>query len=175
MGPLLFLIYINDISIINEVIGISLFADETAIVGSGKTPMFIKYFSKDVQSINDWSNVNKLSINTDKSKLMAFGKEILDSKISITGQTMENMDSFKYLDIEVDKKLNFNNQAKKICTKVSKFNGVLYRGRSCFSKQSLPKFYMTYVILIISYGLIAYGYTSKKNLDKNFLIQKKII
>ena len=76
LSPLLFLIYINDISIINEVTEISLFADDTALVGSGKTPMFIKDFSKDVQSINNWCNVNKLSINTDKSKLMAFGKDL---------------------------------------------------------------------------------------------------
>ena len=45
---------------------------------------------------------------------MAFGKDLSDSKISFAGQTMENMDSFKYLGIEVDKKLNFNNQTEKI-------------------------------------------------------------
>ena len=58
--------------------------------------------------------VNKLSINTDKSKLMAFGKDLSDSKISIAGQTMENMDSFNCLGIEVDKKLNFKNQTEQI-------------------------------------------------------------
>ena len=106
---------------------------------------------------------------------MAFGKDLSDSKISFAGQIMENMDSFKYLGIEVDKKLNFNNQTEKFAEKMSKFTGVLYRGRSCFSKQSLLKFYTAYVILIISYGFIAYGCTSKTNLDKIFLIQKKII
>ena len=113
----MFLIYINDISAFNEVTEISLFADDTAIVGSGKTPMFLKEISKDIQSFDDWCNVNKLSINTDKSKLMAFGKDLSDSKISFAGQTMENIDSFKYLGIEVDKKLNFNNQTEKICKK----------------------------------------------------------
>ena len=103
----MFSIYINDNSIINDVIEISLFADDTAIVGSGKTPTFMKEFSKDVQSINDWCNVNKLSMKTDKNKLMAFRKDLSDSKISIAGQTMENIDSFKYLVLEVEKKTEF--------------------------------------------------------------------
>ena len=83
LGPSLFLIYINDISIINEVTEISLFADDTAIVCSGKTPSFVKEFSKDVLSINDWCNVNKLSINTDKSELMAFGKDYRIPKFQV--------------------------------------------------------------------------------------------
>ena len=95
LGPLMFLIYFNNISIINEVTEISRFADDTAIVGCVKTPKFIKEFSKDVQSIKDWCNVNKLSIITDKSKLMAFGKNLSDSKNSIAGQTLENMVSVK--------------------------------------------------------------------------------
>ena len=96
---------------------------------------------------------------------MAFGKDLSDSKISIAGQTMENMDNFKYLGIEVDKKLNFNNQKRFF----------LYRGRSYFSKQSLVKFYMAYVIPIISYSMIAYGCTSKTNLDRIFLTKKKVL
>ena len=70
-------------SIINEVTEISFFADDTAIVDSGKTQMIVKEFSKDVQSINDWCNVNKLSINTDKSKLMAFGKNYRIAKFQV--------------------------------------------------------------------------------------------
>ena len=95
LSPLMFLIYFNNISIINEVTEISLFADDTAVVGCVKTPKFIKEFSKDVQSIKDWCNVNKLSIITDKSKLMAFGKDLSDSKKSIAGQTLQNMVSVK--------------------------------------------------------------------------------
>ena len=66
-------------------------------------------------------------------------------------------------------------QTVKFCTKVSNFQDVLYRGRSCFSKQALIKFYIAYVIPLISYGLLAYGCTSISNLDKIFLAQIKII
>ena len=175
LGPLLFLIYINDISNVTKTSEISLFADDTAVVGSGKTRAFLKNFRTDTQSLNDWCNVNKLSINIDKSKLMGFGKAMPDDSISIAGENMENKDSFKYLGIEINKKLNFNMQTVKVCTKISKLNGVLYRGRSCFSKQALTQFYIAYVIPLISYGLLAYGCTSKSNLDKIFLAQKKII
>ena len=86
--------------------------------------MFLKEFRTDTQSLNDWCNVNKLSINTDKSKLMGFGKAMPDASISIAGENMENKESFKYLGIEIDKKMNFNMQTVKVCTKISKFNGV---------------------------------------------------
>ena len=169
------MIYINDISNVTKTSEISLFADDTAIVGSGKTGAILKEFRTDTQSLNDWCNVNKLSINTNKSKLMGFGKAMPDASISIAGENMENKESFKYLGIEIDKKLNFNMHTVKVCTKIFKFNGVLYRVRSCFSKQALIKFYIAYVIPLISYGLLAYGSTSKSNLDKIYLAQKKII
>ena len=138
LGPFLFLIYINDISNVTKTSAISLFADDTANVGSGKTRAFLKEFRTNTQSLNDWCNVNKLSINSDKSKLMGFGKTMPDASFSIAGENMENKDSFKYLGI--DKKMNFIMQTVKVCTKVSKFSGVLNRGRSCFSKQALIKF-----------------------------------
>ena len=169
------MIYINDISNVTKTSEISFFADDTAIVGSGKTRAFLKELRTDTQSLNDWCNVNKLSINTDKSTLMGFGKAMPDASISIAGENMENKESFKYLGIEIDKKLNFNKQTVNVCTKISNFNGDLYRGRSCFSKQALIKFYIAYVIPLISYGLLAYGCTSKSNLDKIFLAQKKIL
>ena len=105
LGPLLFLIYINDFSNVTKTTEISLFGDETAIVGSGKTRAFSKEFRRGTQSLNDWCNVNKLSINTDKSKLMGFGKAMPDASISIAGENMENKEIFKYLGIEIDKKL----------------------------------------------------------------------
>ena len=84
-----FLIYTNDISIIKEVTEISLVADDTAIVGSGKTPMFINEFSKDIQSINDWCNVNKLSVNTDKSKPRAFEKTYRIPKFQLLAKILK--------------------------------------------------------------------------------------
>ena len=105
LGPLLFLIYINDISNVTKTTQISLLADVTTIVGSGKTRTFSKEFRTDTQSLNDWCNVNKLSIITDKSKLMGFGKAMPDASISIAGENMENKEIFKYLGIEIDKKL----------------------------------------------------------------------
>ena len=95
----------------------SLFADDTAIVGSGKTRAFLKEFRTDTQRLNDWCNANKLSINTDKSKLMGFGKAMPVASISSTGKNMENKDSFKYLGIEIDKKMNFNMQTVKSARK----------------------------------------------------------
>ena len=64
----------------------------------------------------------------------------------------------------------------KVCVlKLRKFNGIMYRARTCFSKYHLLRFYSAFIIPIMSYGLIAYGCGAKSKMDKLYLVQKKIL
>jgi retron-type reverse transcriptase len=73
LGPLLFLLYINDIQFCNELISIVLFADDTNILFSHTC---LKQLNEIIQiemnKITDWLNANKLSINTQKTKFILF-------------------------------------------------------------------------------------------------------
>ena len=66
--------------------------------------------------------------------------------------------------------MSFNN----VSGKLAKLNGLLFKSRNYFSKNVLVKFYNCYAKPLISYGLIAFGATSKNLLEKIFVMQKRI-
>ena len=74
----------------------------------------------------------------------------------------------------MDNRLKFESHINNICGKLAKFNGLLFKGRNCFSKNVLVKLYNSYAKPLISYGLIAFGATSKSLLEKTFVMQKRI-
>ena len=71
LGPLLFLIYINDISNVSNLIHTILFADDTSLLISGNDPRFcIDIMSQELEKIQDWLFSNRLSLNISKTKYM---------------------------------------------------------------------------------------------------------
>ena len=67
----------------------------------------------------------------------------------------------------MDNRLKFESHINHVCCKLAKFNGLLFKGRNYLSKNVLVKFYNCYAKPIISYGLTAFGATSKSVLGKN--------
>ena len=74
----------------------------------------------------------------------------------------------------MDNRLKFESHIDNVWGKLAKFNGLLFKGRNYFSKNVLVQFYNCYAKPLISYGLIAFGATSKSLLEKIFVMQKRI-
>jgi hypothetical protein len=73
LGPLLFILYINDIQYCSELISIVLFADDTNILYSHTCLKKLnEIIQNEMNEITDWLNANKLSINTEKTKFILF-------------------------------------------------------------------------------------------------------
>ena len=73
LGPLLFLLYINDIQYCSDLISIVLFADDTNILYSHTCLKKLnEIIQVEINKISDWLNVNKLSMNTEKTKFILF-------------------------------------------------------------------------------------------------------
>ena len=96
-------------------------------------------------------------------------------EIKLGGEKLDYTTNFKYLGVLLDCELNFSDQIESVCTKLRKFNGIMYSARTCFSKYHLLHFYSADIIPIMSYGLISYGCGAKSNMDKIYLVQKKIL
>ena len=115
MGPLLFLLYINDIASVSSILFSILFADDTTLL----------YSSKNLHELSDVVN-NELSI--DKTNFMIFrpkGKEESCSTIYINGSSTQEVDDAKFLGIVIDNTLNWNERIKCISRKLQKVLALL--------------------------------------------------
>ena len=125
LGPLLFLIYINNL---NEAISHSIihhFADDTNILFSHKSLKKInKYINHDLSQIVQWLRANRISLNASKTEIILFRpktKTITKHlNFRINGQKVNIVKQTKYLGIYLDKHLTWNFQLEQIKSKLSK-------------------------------------------------------
>ena len=114
LGPLAFLIFINDLPKIIKSTKFKLYADDTVIYSADQDPMLsVGNIQEDLNNISQWCQENKMTINIKKTKLMHFGsratlRRINTQPVSLQGQDIENVHHYKYLGIYLDPTLNFN-------------------------------------------------------------------
>ena len=84
---------------------------------------------------------------------------------------LAEVSDFRYSGIQMNNRLKFESHINNVCSRLSKFNGLLIKGGNYFSKNVLVKFYNCYAKPIILYGLIAFGATSKSLLEKLFVME----
>ena len=117
LGPLMYLLYVNDIMGSNMISDLNMFADDTAIVAHGSVLTdVVAQITGDIKKLGDWLNYNKLTVNLDKTKSMYFGKGLYEEnhilEVNVNGVKLEFFLSFSYLGITIDNKLQFNEHIK---------------------------------------------------------------
>ena len=120
MGPLFFLIYVNDVQqpVLN--CGIKLYADDTVLYQSGVNKDIAKIkLQQSVDDFNLWCNVNALTINVSKTKVMAFAtrskvKKCKNVKIKVGNEDLKTASCYKYLGLTLDSTLNFTHHINSV-------------------------------------------------------------
>ncbi len=144
LGPLLFICYTNDLPSHLQYTRPSIYADDTALLSFGSSVTEIELnLQSDINILHRWFDANKLSLNRSKSKAMLFCSNRHRDKdtqlnVTIDGEVLETVTSFKYLGMELDNHLSFSNHVDRVCGKVSQRTGLLWRVRP-FISQNLAK------------------------------------
>jgi hypothetical protein len=117
LGPLLFLIYINDFCNSSRILDFYLFADDSSLFFDNKSlSTFESTINNKLEHINKWLCVNKLSLNIDKTNFVIFHppqKKISSSiQLTINNKLLKQTSNFKYLGVVIDANLNFKVQVK---------------------------------------------------------------
>ena len=86
--------------------------------------------------------------------------------ISIDGETISQVSTMKYLGIDIDSKLNWDNHIDRLCRIISPKIGLLRRLRQIIPTACLTKYYMATLQSHIDYCLTVWGFTSNKNLNR---------
>ena len=134
LGPLLFLIYVNDIQYAVPDAKLKLFADDTNLFLHDSDP--VKLFTRAnncMSQLCEWFKVNKLSLNLDKTCYSIFGsnhKNTTAHKLYINDKVIQNVASCKYLGILIDSDLKWIEHTKYIYNKLIKFLSIFYKIRA---------------------------------------------
>ena len=182
LGPLLFIIYINDIGNASSSSN-ALFADDAALlVSDNNINKLKKKVNKEVKILHEWLIRNKLTLNLSKTKYMLFGsnnklteKSRKKFRITINKYTIQEVDQFKYLGVIIDRKLNWNRHADYLMTKLSSAAGALYKTRNFLPLKARKLIYNSLAGSYLQYGIAAWGNCSTTIMNKLQALQNKII
>ena len=173
LGPLLFLIYINDISNALLYSQAFIFADDTSLLYGGKNPKRIKKcMNIDLKNLLKWLKSNKISLNVKKTELVLFkqpNKELnYDLKIKLDGKRLFPVKYVKYLGVFLDDNLSWGTHIDFVANKLRRANGILSTIRHFLPISMMRTVYFALFHSQLSYALQVWG----QNISTNSRIQR---
>ena len=183
LGPLLFLLYVNDLKNASNLLDPIMYADDTNLFLTHKDISYLfETANLQLERINQWFISNKLSLNVSKTRYSFFHKPrkrddipLLLPKLNINNSEIERSECLKFLGVLLDENLCWKEHIKYIESKIAKNIGLLYKAKPYIDKHSLSSLYHSYIHSYINYGNIAWGSTTRTNLKKIYSQQKHAI
>jgi len=147
LGPLLFLIYVNDIGNVLPTKTVKLFADDTNIfIFHQDISMINKMANEYMFLLSQWFVANKLSLNIDKTCFITFANQKVENPvIRINDLKIANVDYCKYLGLYIDQDLKWTIHIDQLCGKLQKLAGIFYRLRNKLPQACLKTIYFAFV------------------------------
>ena len=176
LGPLLFLVYINDLPCISDDVNFYLFADDTAIIVKGDSYEDIQSkINHLIPKLTSWFSCNRLSLNPAKSCFQLYSPFASQNSIDIVinNTQIKRCSSFKYLGIIFDENLKWQSHINLISGKISRITGMMARMRHFLSSKELLLLYNTLILPHLNYCAVIWGSTYKSRLQKIVLLQKR--
>lgn len=178
LGPLLFLIYINDLHFATSKFSVLSYADDTTLTSSynifSNEPDPILAINDELQKVSDWLKINKLSLNIGKTKIIRFrkNKDLKPLPIKIDNISIEHVTEFNFLGIIVDENLSWKPHFNKITLKISRTSGIISKLKHFLPIYILRNIYNSLALPYINYGILSWGLINTKRI---LTLQKKIV
>ena len=177
LGPLLFLIYNNDLpnALLNQP---RFYADDTCLLIFSPNIEDLNVKSKtELHNCKIWMDLNKLSLNINKTYSLLINPTVHHSSsdaiafFNING--IQHVNAIKYHGIEIDSQLNFKSHIDNVQSKIAKEVGLLFKLNKILTSNALLMLSYALVHPHLTYGILIWGFTYKSYLNTLQLLQNK--
>ena len=181
LGPLLFLLFINDLPNCCPTGKARIFADDTNVFFHCDNIEDLISKSKEImKELNSWFAANKLTLNTEKSSFTIFRsnrKRItnLPEYIEFQNYKIKRTPHVKYLGVNIDEHLTWDTHIKELCNKLKRLFHVFYNIREHLSIDNIKTIYYTLIYSRIKYGITLYGQAAKNKIKRIQTLQNQLL
>ena len=184
LGPLLFILYVNDIVNTSNVFKFILFADDTTILYShADIKSQIAIINRELLEVSNWFQANKLSVNASKTNFMLLGTPQMTCRgdnagcdnhleIVLDGTKLDRVKTTKFLGVIIDENMTWKHHIDGISKTISRNIGVMNKLKHFVPERILYSLYCSLVLPYINYAILVWGNTCKSYLDKLLKLQK---
>lgn len=176
LGPLLFVIYINDLPKISNVCQFFLYADDTAIFVRDKNADALQErLNTTLPKISEWLQSNFLSLNTSKTVYQNYSnhKTATHFVVQIDSVNIEHKETILYLGIYIDKNLKFSSHISKTVNIISRNIGMIGRAKHFVSSKNIIQLYNALVLPYINYCCFLWGTNYETHVHPILMLQKR--
>ena len=179
LGPLLFIIYINDLPNIHNTFTFILYADDANIIIKGKTLHEIDIKFRILgDSLMHWVKSNGLSLNIRKTHYMIFSNKKLGTEnldLTINSIPIDSQETARFLGVLVDNKLSWKKHIAALSKKLNQNVGILIKVKGIFPLHVLKTLYHSFIQSHLNYCSLVWGHGCKSSLNSIFVAQKKAV
>ena len=177
LGPLLFIIFMNDLHQLPLFSNIILFADDTTLFDSHRSNNFLKYtLEHNLKLMIEWFKANKLSLNLNKTVGIKFWDNKKPFTILADNITIQMAEHTKFLGVYIDYKLNWQKHITNLLDKLNTNRRMLSLGRNLLDMTCLRNVYHGHIHSHILYGISVWGsMASQHMISEIYKIQKQCV
>ena len=177
LGPLLFLLYINDLPNTSTNVKFLLFADDTALFVESTQDELQRKLDEELPKVCKWLEANKLSLNTDKTyyQLYSNSKTKVSLSVKLNKTEIREAKTVRYLGVLIDNDLKWKSHIIHTSNIVSRNIGIINRSKYFLPIKHRCLLYNALILPYLNYCCLIWGHSCKTHLVKLFNLQKRII
>jgi hypothetical protein len=181
LGPLLFVLYINDLVVCEDNVFVLKYADDTTFTIRDKDVSKLNATANQLlQEVNVWFKMNKLRLNAQKTGLVGFQltnntDKFAECEIELDSEALDYNDNVKLLGIFVDHNVKWNHHIDALCKRLSKIVFALRVLKNVVTHDVLKTVYFAHFQSLIMYGIEIWGQCADYLFNRVFMLQKKAI
>ena len=181
LGPLFFILFINDLPNCYQLADFRIFADDTNVFFQSNDINYILNTAKNImKAITSWFSTNKMTLNVEKSSFTIFKspKKVINNipnSINFLNSSLVRSDSVKFLGVTLDEHLKFDIHINNVCNKLKSLFHVFYNIRNFLSKDNIKTIYFSLVYSRIKYAITVYGQAGSTKMNKIQVLQNKLL